>query len=204
MCADEREVRRRLHAQMVSARVYLRCAWCVRFACRKRFGKIALSAYYGQGTYCMPQAVQEACTVGILYARCILHTQAACRNRLILHAQIKWSGIREKRSAETRAMQMHAGRTRTMCAKSQAETQYVCMRAGKACTVRGKRRAETCAVRMRAERAGMPCGKVRAETRCIRDTPPKKPESSGKQRAEADANCMNSRAGMLRGMAGTQ
>lgn len=46
--------------------------------------------------------------------------------------------------------------------------------------------------------------KVRAETRCIRDAPPKKPELIGKQRAEADAVCMNSRAGMSRGMAGTQ
>lgn len=173
-------------------------------ACRRWFGKLTLLACYGQGTYCMPQAVREACAVGILHARCILHTQAACRNRLILHAQIKLSGIREKRPAETRAMQMYAGKTRTMRAKSHAETQYVCMRAGKACTVRGKRRAETCAVRMRAERAGTPCGKVRAETRCIRDTPPKKPELIGKQRAEADAACMDSRAGMLRGMAGTQ
>lgn len=173
-------------------------------ACCGWFRELTLLVCYGQGTYCMPQVVQEACTVGILWAWYISHPQAACRNRLILYAQIKLSGIREKRPAETRAMHMHAGKTRTMRAKSHAETQSVCMRAGKACTVCGKRRAETCAVRIRAERAGMPFGKVRAETRCIRDTPPKKPESIGKQRAEADAACMNSSAGMFRGMAGAQ
>lgn len=128
-------------------------------ACRRWFGKLTLLACYEQGTYCMPQAVQEACTVGILWVWYISHPQAACRNRLILHAQIKWSGIREKRPAETHIMHMRTGKTHTMRAKSHAETQSVCMRAGKACTVRGKRRAETCAVRMRAERAGTPCGK---------------------------------------------
>ena len=66
MCADECELRCKPHAQMVSARVYLRCAWCVRFACRKRFGKLALSAYYGQGIQSMPQVVWGAYAVGVL------------------------------------------------------------------------------------------------------------------------------------------
>lgn len=66
MCADERELRCGLHAHMVLARVYLRCAWCVRFACRKRLDKLALSAYYGQGIQSMPQVVWGAYAVGVL------------------------------------------------------------------------------------------------------------------------------------------